>query len=400
MSKASVFRNLLVGTAFLTSLAVLGYATLKVSDFSWISGDAYALEVRFPNVNQLTRGHHAVMHGYRIGQVESITYDPQENPDNPILVRVHLRAPIAIAPGTTFKVLSAGPLGGRYLEITPGTAIDPDAPVVEDQVYVGEANADLFQQLGQLIADNEGRIGDILEGLTELVNDLRTGEGVLPKALRDEELGTSFHGALKNFEDAGTAIKETFNAVNRSDGPLGTLVNDASTRDRMIQIFTDVAAIASSAREGDSIIRMLFFDAKAKEELRSVLTHLREISRSAREGDGIIRMLFFDAEAKEKLRSVLTDLREISRSAREGDGALAALLNDGELSRRLEDAVKAASEILVKINRGEGTLGQLVNNREVWDELRRILVQAREGLEDLREQAPIRTFANAIFATF
>ena len=111
-------------------------------------------------------------------------------------------------------------------------------------------------------------------------------------------------------------------------------------------------------------------------------------------------MLFFDAEAKEKLRSVLTDLREISRSAREGDGALAALLNDGELSRRLEDAVKAASEILVKINRGEGTLGQLVNNREVWDELRRILVQAREGLEDLREQAPIRTFANAIFATF
>ena len=53
-----------------------------------------------------------------------------------------------------------------------------------------------------------------------------------------------------------------------------------------------------------------------------------------------------------------------------------------------------------KANSGHGTLGQIINNRKAWDELVRILVQARETIEDLREQAPVSTFVNALFAVF
>ena len=367
MSKAAVFRNLLVGIAFLASLGVLGYATLKVSDLSWIRGEAHALDVRFDDVNQLVPGQHAVMHGVRIGQVESIVYDPQTNSEFPVLVRVNLRRQIPVSRTTTFQVRSAGPLGGRYLEIDPlaGGVVDP-AIVPDDQVYVGKSSGDLFQQLGKLIEDNEGRIGDILKGLKELVDEMRTGQGILPSAIRDQEMAADFRQLLTNFNEAGASIKTTFDAINNQDGPAGWFVNNSEGRDKLEQVINDIAAMTSAAREEESIVRMLFFD----------------------------------KEAKDELRDVVTDLREISRSAREGPGTLSMVLNDEDFSRRVKDIVDAASEILVKINRGEGTLGQLVNNREVWDELRRILVQAREALEDLREQAPIRTFVNAIFATF
>ena len=84
----------------------------------------------------------------------------------------------------------------------------------------------------------------------------------------------------------------------------------------------------------------------------------------------------------------------------EGDGVIAALLNDSELADNVTESVESFNEIVQKANSGHGTLGQIINNPKAWDELVQILVQARETIEDLREQAPISTFVNAVFAVF
>ncbi|MCG9875022.1 MAG: MlaD family protein [Leptospiraceae bacterium] len=65
------------------------------------------------------------------------------------------------------------------------------------------------------------------------------------------------------------------------------------------------------------------------------------------------------------------------------------------------------SDITSKINNGEGTLGRLINENEVHSNVNTTLTDAqivlrelREGLEDLREQAPVTSFIRAALSAF
>jgi phospholipid/cholesterol/gamma-HCH transport system substrate-binding protein len=65
------------------------------------------------------------------------------------------------------------------------------------------------------------------------------------------------------------------------------------------------------------------------------------------------------------------------------------------------------SGITTKINNGEGTLGRLINENEVHKNVNTTLTDAqivlrelREGMEDLREQAPVTSFIRAALSAF
>lgn len=372
MSKGSAARNFAVGISFLGSLAILGFATLSLKGLPILTAHM-PLKVRFDRADQLAAGDPVVYQGFRIGQVDRITLDRPTDPENPILVYCSLDQSVSgdILPldrnTTNFAIRSAGPLGGRYLEITheerPGPP--PEAPIVPDE-YTGEASGDLFRQLENLVEKNEGRINDILEGLREIVNDMKTRQSLFGRVVRDEELGQEFDETVRGFNRMTDSINTITGAIENSEGMLGALINDSETRDKAVNL----------------------------------IDNLSEVSDTLKGETGIIGFLINNEKAKEDLKAAISDLREITQMVREGEGVAGKLLRDSDLAVRLEDIVADVQEIVNKANSGHGTLGQFINNRKAWDELVRILVQARETIEDLREQAPVSTFVNALFAVF
>jgi ABC-type transporter Mla subunit MlaD len=115
---------------------------------------------------------------------------------------------------------------------------------------------------------------------------------------------------------------------------------------------------------------------------------------------GTIGYLLNNEEARNKLDAAITDVREIIRQVREGEGVAGALISDRKLADRVNEAIDDIHDIVHKVNAGHGTIGQAVNNPKAWEELVKVLVLARETVEDLREQAPIATFVDAIFTAF
>ncbi len=67
---------------------------------------------------------------------------------------------------------------------------------------------------------------------------------------------------------------------------------------------------------------------------------------------------------------------------------------------RPQETLADVHDIVHKANSRQGTLGQLINSPADGGAFVKMLVLARETIEDLREQAPISIFVNAIFATF
>jgi len=112
-------------------------------------------------------------------------------------------------------------------------------------------------------------------------------------------------------------------------------------------------------------------------------------------------------DAAPAIKQAAESIRNITAKIDKGEGALAKFLNDPKLYDDLRAAVGKLDEglgsfksITAKLDKGEGTLGKLVADEGLYVEARRLLKEAREAVEDAREQAPITAFSSVIFAAF
>ncbi len=289
-------RNLIVGLVFLGSLGILGVATLKISSIPFLN-KAEALSVRFASVDQLEQGDDVVIHGLRVGQVDRISYDPDTAPATPIVVECSVPREILgrIGSGTSFKVYSAGPLGGRYLEIQPAPPNDkPQAPT---SAFVGEATGDLFKQLAQLVQEN-GKVTQLLENMNSAVNE----------------------------------FKETFRSANVGEGLLGRLIRDKGMGDKAEKLISDASETIAKLREDvtndKGIVSYLLRDEKAKESLRSTVERLNEIITEVKEGGGIASRLINDKELANQLSAIIADFHDVVHKVNTGQGTLGQIVNN------------------------------------------------------------------------
>ena len=354
MAAGTGVRNFLVGIVFLGSLVVLGVSTFAIQGLPFLD-DSQSVEVRFADVDSLQLGDDVLVNGYRIGLVHAIDYDPSVT-EKPIKVSVRLKQSVALTDDTSFTIRDSGPLGGRFLSVAPGTGAEVGTEFTEFQ---GETPGGLFSQLEGLVEDNQSTVTEILNGIRDIVRDVKEGRGLVGSVVRDEQLRDSFSGGVAE-------IRETFRRINAGEGPLGALVADTNMRDRLRTAVDDIATLFTNLKEERGVIGMLLNNEKAKSDLVATL---------------------------EDVRGMASDLRE-------GDGLIPRLINNKELADEFSATIDTIETIAQKINTGDGTLGRILNDPAAWDELVRLLTLARETLEDLREQAPISTFVNALFATF
>lgn len=367
MSSGNAFRNLLVGLFFLGSLAILGGATLAISDVAFLSSNE-TVDVRFPNVDNLKAGDEVLLHGFRVGQVDDIRYEPDADPASPIRVSCSIPAQVraTLGAGTRFLIHSAGPLGGRFIEIMPAPGAPEPAEAPFRGPFRGEAPGDLFRQLENLVSTNQEGITAAVDGIRETVQDMgaimkdiRAGQGLVGQLIKDPDLARSFEETIRE-------IRETFGSVNRAEGPVGVLIKDR----------------------------------ELGEKVRKAVGDLADAAAGLKTEEGTIGYLLNSAEARRKVDSTLSDIERIAHEVRDGDGLAARLINSDRLANRVEDAIAGAQEVVEKVNSGSGTIGQLINNPRAWEEIMKVLILIREAVEDLREQAPISTFVNVLFAAF
>lgn len=113
------------------------------------------------------------------------------------------------------------------------------------------------------------------------------------------------------------------------------------------------------------------------------------------------------AENREDIRAIIKNVKDISEKinslsskASEGNGVVGRLLNDEELADNLKASVANLNSIISKVKNGEGFLGKMINEDGLYKDVQKLIKDAQAALEDLREQAPITTFAGTIMGAF
>ena len=75
-------------------------------------------------------------------------------------------------------------------------------------------------------------------------------------------------------------------------------------------------------------------------------------------------------------------------------------LKDDKMAHDLKETIASLRVVAERLRKGEGTVGKLMADDTLYKEIRRLVKDFSDSLEDTREQVPITTFTNVIFSAF
>src|SRR5688572_19305291 len=131
-------RSVILGLFFLVTLAILGYYTLFLTDFTLFKNRP-EMTVHFEETNGLREGDGVLVAGMRWGRIKKLTLDPTAPIEKRVTVLASLDAELPLRDGFKIQIKDATLLGGRNLSIDPGPA--DGALVPQGTVLIGKVQA-------------------------------------------------------------------------------------------------------------------------------------------------------------------------------------------------------------------------------------------------------------------
>ena len=191
--------------------------------------------------------------------------------------------------------------------------------------------------------------------------------------------------------------------------------------DRLSQVAGDIKRVTES-------LSNVLGGPEGENALREILTNTQELSRElatmAKENQGQIREITSNlasltqemegvvSENREAIRKTMAAMPETAENLRgfteeahlflkENRQGLSETLEQLRLaSAKLNASLENIESVSKTIREGEGSLGKLVQDEALYDEAKNTLVEMRNLIEDLREQAPISALISVGGAAF
>lgn len=372
-------RELFVGGLFALILGLLLATTLYVNDPGvFAKGDErFRMTARFRDVSGLTEGSEVWVYGTPGGRVTGIRPDGKGG----VEVDLVLDTDPGIRMNAEVSVRSRSALGGAVVAIHPGT---PDQPAWTGGVFEGRSVADAFQQISEVVGENREALKQTLENARKISKDLSD---------RSESI-------VANFEEFSKNAKTISQDLADGKGTLGKLLKEDALHTKLEEAVTALKKLGDDASGGGGTLDLLLHDKEMAANLKESAEKIRSLTTKLDAGEGTLGKLLNDPRPFDDLAATLADLRQLTSDARTGKGALSKLIYDEELGKRIDTISDDVGAITAKIRRGEGTLGKLVNDESVYNDLKAALKSLRAGSDDVRENAPVLTFAGFLFSGF
>ncbi len=342
-------KEMKVGLFFVIGMVILGGLTFYAGDFEdWMS-DRYTLVASFDRVDGLDVEDIVTLSGVEVGKVKELQIS-----DSRVKVVLLLDKGVVVREGSIARIESESLLGGKYVGLKMGP---PGYPALKDGGEVETEEAADLQKMLQNMADvaqdvramvksfNENQervisqIGDILGENRE---NIRTGLEAFSRISVDNEEGIS--EVVESLREVGPELLVAMDSINE---------------------------IAEKIRAGEGTIGKLVQD-------EALYNDMRDLSAGLKEASATLTRILGDNEA---------DIREVIASLKEA-------------APRIENTMKRIDNIAKKIEDGEGTIGKLIQDETLYNETTRMVKEARQAAEDVRDQVPIITFTSVLFGAF
>jgi phospholipid/cholesterol/gamma-HCH transport system substrate-binding protein len=167
----SRWQAVLLGFVLLLGLGLGGVGLFLVGSRTWFAGDSFHVRTGFKGIQGVELGTRVRVQGIDAGEVVAV--EPPATPGSDVVLRLRIDGKMRalIRSDATVQIVSEGLIGGKVIEINPGT--DKGDPVQDNAVLASRPTTDLADVLAEVkttlkgVRDGEGAVG------TELVGTLR-----------------------------------------------------------------------------------------------------------------------------------------------------------------------------------------------------------------------------------
>ena len=332
-SKVLSWTELRVGLVLIASLVVLAATTLYIggggtSPFA----DKYEVRALMPDINGLKEGAPVRVGGLEVGNVVGVDFAPGGKGMIEVRMKLDRRVQPRVTTRSAVELGALGLLGEKAVDIQASTEGTP----VQDGGYLSATGDDAFRSL----------ITDASESVTHMKKILAridAGQGLVGKALRDEEL-------YDRLTDVSARLQDVMGKLESSGGPLGRLMNDRAMSDQ----------IAATARGLDEVV-----------------------SRIER-GDGPLGTLSKDDELVRQMKATAAGFADTAGRMQRGEGTMGRLLHDEQLYQRLEALTARMDAITLRLEQGEGSAGRMLKDPQLYENMNGTFVDLRALVADVR----------------
>jgi phospholipid/cholesterol/gamma-HCH transport system substrate-binding protein len=371
-------RELVVGLIFAVILAALVGATIWVEKPGFFrSKKPFEMTTRFREVAGLREGDEVWVYGTTAGRVSSIRPDGKGS----VEVALEMDYDPVMRENAEVKIASRSALGGAIVSIHPGT---PDSPQSVKSVYDGRTAGDPFREIGDMVAELKTPLKDTIEGAKKVFTDLSN---------HSEQISANLDKTIEN-------ARQITDDLKAGKGTIGKLLTEEQLYDDLKAAVADLRKIAADASGGGGTIDVLLHDKEVAADLKKTVANIRSVSEDLEAGRGTMGKLFKDDTLYNRIDSAVQEFGRLATDAREKKGLLGKIIYDEEFANRFDTISSDIAEVTGKLRRGEGTLGKLINDESVYNELKQTLKKLGGGVDDVRENAPVLSFAGFLFSAF
>jgi phospholipid/cholesterol/gamma-HCH transport system substrate-binding protein len=396
-------REVVVGAVFVGALTLLGIFTIIVGNYNPFAPPE-KLWVFFNDVGGLRKGNVVRIAGLEEGQVKEMWLARHG-----VLAELTVSPDVVLHDGYTVTVRSFSPLGGKFVDIERGNLGAPVVRSVEPREKEGEPEVEALRgyiepefisEISDLAAKVKPLMVTAVANIRDVTAKINNMEGSLGRLVGDPELYEHLVKASANLDRATQQVTSLVDKVNNGTGTLAKLVNDPALYDATTGTMERVRSLAGKVDDGKGAVGALFNDDRVRDSLARTIEHIEAILAAADKGEGTIGRLVRDEKLYENLTGALADLRKTTQMIADARGPLGVLINDEQAGEQLRRTIEHIERVTDAIAMGKGSLGRFVMDDRLITEAERVIVEVRESVEDLREQAAINAFVVAVFQAF
>ena len=305
--------QLKVGSVILIALAIMGVAILKLGQAAHLFSKRYDLVSFVPNTAGLREGGQVTVAGQLAGTIKKIEFlpvDADTTKNLKITVAVDQAVQHQVRRDSQAKLKSAGLLGDKIFDISPGTL---RSPILQngDTLSLGEAldfDAVLVQASGAL-----DQVTSLTGSLQQVANDVTSGKGTAGQLLTNRQLYDNLNATIANSNALMVRLQNP-------RGTVGQLLNDPALYNNLNRVLaaadTVVAQLGGNLASSNGTMGKLLRDDALYNRLLSAVTSVDTLVGTMAQGNGTVKKLFTDEQmyaeilkAVTSLNLVLTDVR-------------------------------------------------------------------------------------------
>lgn len=351
-----------VGLLLLVALALGMAAIFLVGERRNLFSQKNDYLIRFDSVPGLSAGSDVQLDGVGVGSVSAIDLSESVE-ENQIVVgiRVESRFAARIREDSMARIRTLGLLGDKYIEISSGSPRFPEVPEGGTIGTAPVADVDRLRASGEDLVNNVTRI---TEQLTTILGRMERGEGILGELTRDVDPDRKVTSELMTTLDS---IRGLFDDLRAGDGPIPRMLNDRALGEKLETTVGRLDSLLERTESGEGTLGMLLTDTQQRERLERSLaslertaSNLETATDSLRAERALLPKLLGDEAYGDKLsgdlQALVENLNRVAEKLDRGPGSAAQILNDPELYQAMKDIVTGIDESAI--------LRRLIRNRQ------------------------------------